>query len=121
MRRMHDQMISHGLGAPILTEDTGYLQVVFTGPGNDIKRLKIPRTTSAQSSLGEAASTLNPRQKKMAKLLVRGEELTSRRCQELYGVSRDTANGDFDLLATLGIAQRKGAGRSTIYVYGTKR
>jgi hypothetical protein len=42
-------------------------------------------------------------------------------CPQLWYFSIAGANGDFDMLVTLGIAQRKGAGRSTIYVYGTKR
>jgi ATP-dependent DNA helicase RecG len=121
MRRMHDQMVGHGLDAPMLTEDTGYFQVVFTGPGENVKRLRIPRTAAARSVSDEVTKKLNPRQRKMARLLVRGEELTSRRCQELYGVSRDTASGDFEVLVDLGIAQRKGAGRSTVYVHGVKR
>jgi transcriptional regulator with XRE-family HTH domain len=38
---------------------------------------------------------LNERQKKMVALLVAGEKLTSRRCEEEFGITRDTAVRDF--------------------------
>jgi len=41
-RRMRDQMIDHGLDQPRLATDTGYFQVIFSGPGNDLKRLRAP-------------------------------------------------------------------------------
>jgi hypothetical protein len=41
---------------------------------------------------------LNERQKKMVALLVQGERLTSRRCEEDFGITRETATRDFGLL-----------------------
>ena len=49
-------------------------------------------------------------------LLVEGEELTSRRCEGNYRVTRDTANRDFKVLMELRLARRIGRGRSTRYV-----
>ena len=63
---------------------------------------------------------LNERQKKMVALLVAGEKLTSRRCEDEFGVTRDTAARDFNLLMELGLASRQGRGRSTSYVLATK-
>ena len=45
-----------------------------------------------------------------------GEELTSRRCEIEFGVTRDTASRDFGLLLKLGIVVKKGQGRSVRYV-----
>ena len=54
-------------------------------------------------------------QRRMIALLVDGLELTSRECEKEFQVTRDTANRDFKLLIELGIARRRGAGRSTRY------
>ena len=120
-KRMRAYMIDHGLEEPILTEDTGYFQVVFKGPGKDIKRIKIPSTIKLGTITNAEVKSLNLRQKKMVKLLLRGEELNSRRVEELFNISRETANNDFAVLLKLKIADKKGAGRSTNYVQASKR
>jgi predicted HTH transcriptional regulator len=56
----------------------------------------------------------------MVALLVAGEKLTSRRCEEEFGITRDTAARDFGLLMELGVATRQGSGRSTSYVLAVK-
>jgi predicted DNA-binding transcriptional regulator YafY len=56
----------------------------------------------------------------MVALLVAGERLTSRRCEEEFGVTRDTAARDFGFLVELGVATRQGNGRSTSYVLAVK-
>ena len=43
-RRMRDQMLNHGLDQPLLGTDTGYFQVTFPGPGDDIHRIRVPET-----------------------------------------------------------------------------
>jgi predicted HTH transcriptional regulator len=63
---------------------------------------------------------LNERQKAMVAILVRGEALTSRRCEEEFHVTRDTANRDFALLVKSGLAVKDGKGRSTRYVLPVK-
>jgi ATP-dependent DNA helicase RecG len=63
---------------------------------------------------------LNERQKKMVALLVAGEKLTSRRCEQEFGVTRDTASRDFTLLMQLKLASRQGRGRATSYVLANK-
>ncbi|MBI5896073.1 MAG: recombinase family protein, partial [Desulfobacterales bacterium] len=39
-RRMHDQMLNHGLDQPLLSTEMGYFQVTFPGPGENIERLR---------------------------------------------------------------------------------
>jgi predicted HTH transcriptional regulator len=57
----------------------------------------------------------------MTALLMEGEELTSRKCEEMFSVSRPIATKDFRALMDLGIAVKKGEGRSTRYVLQERR
>jgi len=117
-RRMHDQMLDHGLDPPLIGTDTGYFQVTFPGPGDNIERLRVPERQLLITPAVEAQ--LNDRQKAMVSLLVQGEVLTSRMCEEKFGVTRDTASRDFSLLLELGLAKKEGQGRSTRYVIAVK-
>jgi len=117
-RRMHDHMLNHGLDQPLLGTDMGYFQVTFPGPGENIERLRIPEKRLLVTPAVEAQ--LNERQRSMVSLLVQGEVLTSRRCEEEFGVTRDTASRDFSLLLELGLATKEGQGRSTRYVLAVR-
>lgn len=117
-RRMREQMLNHGLDIPLLGTETGYFQVTFPGPGDDVERLKTPDTQLLITPAVEAE--LNERQRAMAAMLAQGEELTSRRCQEEFQVTRDTAARDFGKLIKLGVAVKQGKGRSTRYVLATR-
>ena len=119
-RRMRDQMLNHGLDQPLLGTDTGYFQVTFPGPGENLDRLRMPVDASGVFVTPAVEAQLNERQKKMVALLVAGEKLTSRRCEDEFGVTRDTAARDFNLLMELGLASRQGRGRSTSYILATK-
>jgi ATP-dependent DNA helicase RecG len=115
-RRMRDQMLNHGLDQPVLGTDTGYFQVTFPGPGENMERIRTPEKQLSVTPAIEAQ--LNERQKKMVALLAAGEKLTSRRCEEEFGITRETASKDFGLLLELGLSKREGRGRSTSYVFG---
>ncbi|MEX0804107.1 MAG: helix-turn-helix domain-containing protein [Candidatus Binatia bacterium] len=117
-RRMRDQMLNHGLEQPLLTAETGYFQLTFPGPGDDVDRIRVPETRLLVTPAVEAQ--LNERQKTMVLHLAQGNELTSRWCEKEFGVTRDTAARDFSLLVKLGLAKREGQGRSTRYVLGNK-
>ena len=117
-RRMRDQMLNHGLDQPLLGTDTGYFQVTFPGPGENIERIRVPEARLLVTRAVEAQ--LNERQKRMILLLTQGEQLTSRRCEKDFGVTRETTAQDFRLLVKLGVAKREGKGRSTRYVYGAQ-
>ena len=71
------------------------------------KRLLVTPAVEAQ---------LNERQQKMLLLLVQGEEVTSRRCEAEFAITRDTANRNFNLFMKLGLVRKEGKGRSTRYV-----
>jgi len=117
-RRMRDQMLNHGLDQPLIGTDTGYFQITFPGPGENVDRIRVPETRLIVTPAIEAR--LNDRQKKMLALLAAGEKLTSRRCEREFGITRDTASRDFALLMELGLADRQGRGRSTGYILITK-
>jgi ATP-dependent DNA helicase RecG len=51
----------------------------------------------------------------MIALLTAGEDLTSRRCETEFGVTRDTMASDFALLVKLGVARKQGKGRAVRY------
>jgi len=113
-RRMREQMLDHGLDQPLLGTEMGYFQVTFPGPADNIERLRVPEKRLLVTPAVEAQ--LNQRQKKMISLLVQGETLTSRLCEEQFHVTRDTAVRDFRILVELGLAKREGKGRSVRYI-----
>jgi predicted HTH transcriptional regulator len=114
-RRMRDAMLDHGLEKPKLGTNTGYFQITFVGPGDDVDRLRVPASAVGQLLPPSIVEQLNDRQRKIVALMAEGEEVTSRQCGELFGITRDTAARDFAQLVELGLAQRLGAGRSTRY------
>lgn len=79
-------------------------------------RLRVPREAVGQIVTPAVEAMLVDRQKKMVEMLLQGEMLTSRKCEQRFGITRDTANRDFEVLVKSGIAVRMGAGRSTAYV-----
>jgi ATP-dependent DNA helicase RecG len=112
--RMRDAMLNHGLDAPAFAEQDGYFVVIFHGPNGNYDRLKVPEGVAAFITPAIEAQ-LNDRQKQMVALLTKGEELTSRRCEAEFGVTRPVTAKDFGTLVKLGVAQRVGLGRSTRY------
>ena len=114
-RRMREQMQDHGLDEPLLSTDTGYFQVTFRGPGEHLDQIRVPESRLLVTPAIEAQ--LTERQRDMVARLAAGEELTSRACQDRYGLSPQALYRDFQKLVRLGIASRSGAGRSTRYVF----
>jgi predicted HTH transcriptional regulator len=114
-RRMRDQMLRHGLDQPVLATDSGYFQVTFVGPGDDLERIPVPIAPGPISHPFEAR--LTEREKDMVRRLAGGEELTSRQCQQDYRVSAQTLHKDFQTLLALGLARRIGSGRSARYAF----
>jgi len=93
---MRDQMLNHGLGQPLLGTDTGYFQVTFPGPGDNLDRIRVPETRLLVTPAVEAR--LNDRQKRMVSLLAQGEELTSRRREQEFGLGKKRGKGTIDPL-----------------------
>jgi predicted HTH transcriptional regulator len=113
-RRMRESMLDHGLDHPLLGTDSGYFQLTFKGPGNDLNRLTAPTSQLVVTPAIEAR--MNDRQKKIyAHALENGSVITGW-CIEVLGVARDTAHRDLVGLTELGVLIRKGAGRAAKYV-----
>lgn len=85
-----------------------------------MNRLRLPAGTDVALVPPSVEDQLNKRQKKMVELLVNGEELTSRMCEGIFGITRDTASRDFKKLISSEIATKIGGGRSTRYVLKVK-
>lgn len=113
-RRMTDQRLDHGLDRPLLGTDTGYFQVTFPGPGENLDRLRVPESRLVVTPAVEAR--LNERQKKaIAEVLMSGFVASGWLVSNL-GVTYDTANRDLKGLAELQILVREGRGRAARYV-----
>lgn len=113
-RRMREQMLNHGLEQPLIGADTGYFQVTFPGPGDDLDRIRVPETRLLITPAIEAR--LNERQKKvMTEVLTSGFVSSGWIVREL-GVTYDTANRDLKGLAELKLLVREGRGRAAKYI-----
>lgn len=113
-RRMHDQMLDHGLDSPLLGTDTGYFQVTFPGPGDNIERIRVPEEQLVVTPAVEAR--LSERQRKIMVRALEAGSVTTGWCMETLGVVRDTAHRDLVGLVDLNLLVRKGSGRGARYV-----
>lgn len=113
-RRMRDQMLDHGLDQPVLGTDTGYFQITFPGPGENIERIRVTDDRLRVTPAIEAQ--MNDRQKRALVEVLEVGFVTSGWLVKGLGVSYDTANRDLKGLADLQILARKGQGRSSRYI-----
>jgi predicted HTH transcriptional regulator len=112
-RRMRDQMLNHGLNQPTLGTDTGYFQVVFPGPGENLDCIRVPETKLTVTPAIEAQ--LNERQKKIIAQVAKEGHVTSGWCVRHLDVVKDTAYRDLVALVDLQILVRTGRGRNVAY------
>ncbi|MCI0533980.1 MAG: DUF4062 domain-containing protein [Verrucomicrobiales bacterium] len=120
-RRMHDKMIDHGLDQPRLATDTGYFQVIFSGPGDDLERLRVPAARAGEIVPPSVEWQLNERQKKIVAQILKEGFVTSGWCRKRFPVVYDTIRRDLLGLLDLGVIEQTGKGRSTRYVLKPKR
>jgi ATP-dependent DNA helicase RecG len=113
-RRMHDQMLNHGLEQPLIGTDTGYFQVTFLGPGDELDRIRVPEARLQMSLALEAR--LSSRQRKILAQVLEAGSVTTKWCMESLSVARDTAHRDLIGLVELGLLARKGSGRAAEYL-----
>jgi predicted HTH transcriptional regulator len=113
--RMKDAMADHGLDTPCFLSNSGFFEVILPGPGDNLVRLRVKADSVGQTVTPSIESKLNERQKKIMSMLVQGENLTSRRCEQTFGTTRDTANRDFKYLISLSLIEPKGKGRGRYY------
>jgi len=117
-RRMRDQMLNHGLPEPLLGTDTGYFQVTFYGPGENIDRLRVPEAQLMVTPAVEAQ--LNERQRGAVQEVLKSGAVASGWLVKAYKITYDTANRDLKGLEQLQILMRQGLGRATKYILREK-
>jgi predicted HTH transcriptional regulator len=118
-RRMRDQMLNHGLDQPLLGTDTGYFQVTFPGPGDDIDRIRVPEARLMITPAVEAL--LNDRQKRILARVLEVGEVTSGWCVKEFRVAYDTASRDLKALAKMKILVRVGHRKASKYILPEKQ
>lgn len=115
-RRMREQMLDHGLDRPELGTDTGYFQVVFPGPGENLDRIRVPLFVPGMVITPAVEARLNERQKKVLAEVIASGFVSSGWLVKHLGVTYDTANRDLKALAELRILIREGRGRAARYI-----
>lgn len=113
-RRMRDQMLNHGLEAPLLSADMGYFQVAFPGPGDDLDRLRAPEIRLQVTPAIEAQ--LNERQKNIMVHVLNEGAVNNRWCRAHFNVVYNTAYRDLQGLVELGLLEQVGSGRNVQYI-----
>jgi len=115
-RRMRDQMIDHGLEEPLLDSDSGYFQVIFKGPGEDVRKLRVPLSVAPQIVTPSIEKQLNARQKKIITHVLKSGSVTSGWCRKQFSAAYLTVYRDLTGLMKLGVLEKTGEGRSTKYI-----
>ena len=107
IRTMRDRLAKHGLRDPDFACDLDCFVVTIYG------RELSPGTLRIES---ETLSRLNSRQRRILDILSARGRITSLECIREFGISRETANQDFDSFLELGLITRMGRGKGTYYV-----
>jgi len=115
-RRMRDAMLDHGLDRPRLGTNTGYFQVTFPGPADNLERLRMPVTAVRQIVTPSTEDRLNDRQRGIIRHVLEEGDVARRWCVERFGIANDTAGRDLKELVKLGVLAKIGQGRSIRYV-----
>lgn len=113
-RRMHDQMLNHGLDQPLIGANTGYFEITFPGPGENIERLRVPEKLLLVTPALEAS--LTGRQKSILQYTLLTGSVTRRWCVAEFHVANDTAGRELKTLTDLGLLVAEGKGRAVRYV-----
>lgn len=115
-KRMRAAMVDHGLEEPVLTEETGYFQVVFKGPGKDIKKIKLPLNLQLKLIPLSIESQLNKRQKRIIEYTVSNGSVTRSWCMKTFKIGHDAASRDLSELVNWDMFIPIGKGRAIRYV-----
>ena len=115
-RRMRDHMLDHGLDQPALSTDSGYFQVIFSGPGDKLDRLRVPPSAPGLLVTPAVEARLNERQKRILAQVLEVGSVTRRWCTAEFGVANDTAGRDLKGLVKVGLLSLKGQGRAARYL-----
>ena len=113
--RMAEEMRKHGLDKPLISTNSGCLEITFPGPGDDLDRIRLPDEIAKPHIEPAIEAQLNERQKRIVDEVHVSGFVTSGWCRNEFEVAYDTAQRDLRELVELGVLTRVGGGRSTRY------
>lgn len=116
MGRMRAAMIDHGLDTPQIEMSDGYFQVILFGPGDDLKRLRVPEKANSTILTPSTESQLSRRQIKIIKYALVNGSVTRNWCMTTFKIGHDVAHKDLSGLSSLGLLEQKGKGPATHYI-----
>jgi ATP-dependent DNA helicase RecG len=114
--RMRAAMIDHGLDAPQFEMNDGYFQVILPGPGDNLKRIRIPANAGVSAMPPSLEEKLSDRQKRIIQHVLKDGFVTSGWCRDNFHVVYDTAQRDLAELVDLNVLVRTGKGRNTRFI-----
>ena len=117
LARMKAAMLDHGLDAPQLDVQDGYFQVILSGPGDKLDRLRTPAKVEGSFVPPSAEQQMNERQKTIVAEILDKGFVTSGWCRRQFRVAYLTVYRDINALLSLGVIEPSGRGRSTRYVF----
>jgi predicted HTH transcriptional regulator len=94
----------------------GYFQVILAGPGDDLKRLRVPDGAGVSIVPPSIEEKLNDRQKKIIHQVLKEGFVTSGWCRKRFNLAYQAVYRDLSGLVELKILKPQGQGRSAGYV-----
>ena len=116
MGRMRAAMIDHGLDAPKIEMGDGYFQVILPGPGDDLKRIRIPADAGESPVPPSLEEKLTDRQKKILQQVLEEGFVTSGWCKKKFNLAYQAIYRDLSTLIDLKILKLQGQGRNARYI-----
>jgi ATP-dependent DNA helicase RecG len=112
IRRMREEMKSHGLREPVFAEEGEFFKVTFYGPGERILDLAKPQRGTDLKEIG-----LNERQIQALKLMINERrKMTIRDYVNMFQVNKRTAIRDMQKLVKLAFVEKHGERRGAYFV-----
>jgi len=110
LKRMHEEMLMHGLSRPRYTVTKAYFEVVFKGPGDKILDLVQP-----SNELDLRTLDLNERQIKILPYLQENRFITSEEHSKKFSITERTARRDLEKLVEIGYLEKTGKTKASKY------
>jgi len=101
---IYEELAKHGLPTPEFREDLEHLVVTVYGARGGVL---------VSEGMGKL---LTERQREIFEYVQTHGRITSRECERMFGIKRETANQNFRRLIEVGVFERRGTGRATYYV-----
>lgn len=118
--RMKSAMLDHGLDAPVYDETEGYFKVVLKGPGDNLDRVRLPK--SADSGISPSLELqINDRQRIILNKAVIDGSVTTGWVVTNLDIAKDTAVRDLNSLCDMALLMKSGKGRGVFYAPATEK